>query len=178
MKQIIFFLFLFISSQLAAQYDTALIRKAFDYIKTEEFKEALKNYMETEISNNIKTYPSIRKRANRYRMEEIDRMNFWLINKCLIPERFYLVPDTTSRKGYNSDSLSYKKFDKYDYKSSYENCDKVILITPRFLNSQTIELEYFSGQNLGIKMGESNILRLRKIANKFELIFRGTIFWN
>ncbi len=164
----------FISLRLSAQYDTSLISKAFVFIKTDEFKTALKNYTEAEISKNIQTYPAIRKRANRYKKDIRTRMNFWIINTCLVPENFYFIPDTSGRFDF-SDSAIHKRFSKHDYKRSSLNCDNSILVTPIFLDYQTIQLQHFSGH---MPFGESNIIKLKFVADHFQFVSRGGVIYN
>ena len=174
MRTLFLLLLSFFSFRLAAQYDTSLISKAFDYIKTDEFKTALKNYTVAEISTNIQTYRAIRKRANRYKKDIRTRMNFWIINRCLLPENFYFIPDTTGRFTF-SDSTVHKKFSKYDYERSSLNCDNRILVTPIFLDHQTIQLHHFFGH---MPFGESNIIKLRFVADHFQFVSRGGVIYN
>jgi len=178
MKRLLSFLLIILSVNLHAQYDTSYIRLAFEYIKTEEFKVALKNYTEAKISKYISTYPGIRKRAKQYKKEQRSRMNFWIINSCLVPDRFYFVPDSSGGKFNGNDSLSYQKFDKSKYNRSPISCDKEIVIEFRFLDSQTVELRHFSGQNIRIPFGEINILRLKITAGNFNVFFRGDMILN
>lgn len=177
MRLVILPLFLSVSVTLAAQYDTSLITKAFEYIKTEEFKTELKNYTEAEISNLIATYPNIRKRANRFRKEERARMNFWIMNKCLAPDNFYFIPDSTGKFDF-TDSITRKRFSKHDYNPVIVKCDSVIRVSFIFIDPQIIHLDYFPGRDHRIRFGESNILRLKIVGGKFQIISRETIFWN
>jgi len=182
MKQLFLSQVFFTTIHLFAQYDTSLITRAFSYVKTHEFKVALKAYTENKFELDIKLHPGLKKRLKSYRKQEESKMNFWIIDRCFVPDSFYYVPDLSTRiinSVDHTDSLFFKKYNKIIYKKPDSDCIGFIAIQPYLLDSRTIQLEHFDGQYVrGIRFGEANVLILKEDSDKFQVLFRGDINWN
>jgi hypothetical protein len=166
-----------------SQYDTALISKAFNYIKTTEVKEQLIHYVNDDIKKTLLESPTIKKDEKRYRKQETSKSEFWL-HPTLALDSVYFVPILATRiihrnRNLPDDSLDFRTFDTIACKREKHIDSNYLFIEPFILSSNVVEFRYFIGVKGGnIWFGETNILRLKIDADSPKILFQGTTFHN
>lgn len=169
MKTLYLLLFFFISLFASAQNDTDFIKRAIDYVNTEDFRLALKDTFKVELIKRAKSY--VTKNNHKRKLLEDrdwDEISF-LLNEtsCFEPKQYYLKIDSLSVKNSLSDNSSrLVKMDTFTFHIKYfysdaKKCSIRYKLTPTIIDNQTISLEYFNGPDVGIRFGTGYILHLK-----------------
>ncbi len=155
-----------------AQSDTLTLKKALDYIHTDQFRQILSDSTERQIEKELNKNKFSKKAAKHYRKERWSDITIWLdTNNCFIPYQIYFTIDTTKKMKSSGNYNWFYKIDTIKLQSNYispnhEKCHHIIKLGLSFLENHIIQVEYFSGQYLApFKKGMSNILSFQTNKN-------------
>lgn len=178
MTRCFFLCFILYSVNGFSQYDTSLIRKALEYIKTSQFRQELKEITEKEIKAEIANFPN-KKLNNRYKAQVMAHMKFWLDNQCFAIDSFYYTPAHSTPIDNSKNNMMFRNFDTIPYKPYNANCNPASLLESFLLSSDVIELRHFSGTKArNIWFGETNLLRLEFAGDKPKILLQSYIIHN
>jgi len=184
MKSFLFLIFFFISTSLFGQYDTAILGRLVKHLQTEIFKNDLIQNVDKEIAESIVDYPTIRKRAKRYRKDVYERRDFWLSDiQCFVLDSLVTTPVLLSKGIRESNSLYYLQYDTLfgvkKYHADISTCTETLLIEAKFLSPSIVEIGHYKGGfiNGKRKFGELNRIRFQIIGDKIVILFMNSIFY-
>lgn len=179
MKACLLAFMLFFASKLFAQYDTSFLRIALDYVRTDHFRDELKDFTNEAIKKETAALPNDRSLIKKYRDQRLEFTRFWLETRCFDADTVYHTPKLASRINDRGDSLRFREFDTLSYKPTRSNCQHPALLELFFLAPRIIELTHLSGSKGRMTVyGESYILRLEISGNKPRILAQYHIFHN
>ncbi|HRH47108.1 MAG TPA: hypothetical protein PLP23_00075 [Panacibacter sp.] len=149
-----------------AQNDTDIIKRAIDYVNTDEFKNALRDSVSADIDAYSGSFTS-RKKIQEFKEREWNDVAF-LLNKsnCFQPKSYFYKVNPNFKLTSKMGSSSLIKMDTFSFKMKYllpeaKKCFNSYQLIPTILNNGIIELEYLQGDEIGrIRFGTGYILRL------------------
>jgi hypothetical protein len=166
----IFWLFLFISVRVSAQYDTSLITRSINYLKTDQFKSEFRVFATEAIKKEVLSWPD-KKTVRRYKSQQENRMNFWLHHNCYASDSNYFTPNISTQVMLIEGVIGFTHYDTIAWKTSF-NCREPVLIEAFFISPGIIELRNFQGtRSKGVWFGESQFIRLEWTADKPKIIW-------
>lgn len=155
-----------------------MIRRTFEYLKTDHFSAHLKKIIANEISAELPIIQN-KKTEKRFRKLKNEYMNFWLNSACLVADSVYYIPDGSYRATYADDSFLSGNFDTIPYSNPIMSCGSRDTVDVFLLSPEIIQLRHFVGtRHRNMWFGESNIIRLKISANSVEVLKHDFIFHN